>query len=95
MYVAKWNNQIIAQSADTIQIEGNHYFPIDSVNMDLLKPSDLKSTCPWKGEASYYDIVVGADTNKDAVWSYKHPKDAAKEIAGHVAFWRGVEVSKV
>jgi uncharacterized protein (DUF427 family) len=95
MYVAKWNNQIIAQSDNTVEIEGNQYFPIDSVNMDLLKASDLKSTCAWKGEASYFDIVVGENTNKDAVWTYQHPKDAAKEIAGHVAFWRGVEVAKV
>lgn len=95
MYVAKWNGQVIAQSDNTVEVEGNQYFPFDSVNQEFLTDSALKSTCPWKGEASYYSLLVDGQTNKDAVWTYRTPKDAAKEIAGHVAFWRGVEVSKI
>ncbi|MEY4366896.1 MAG: hypothetical protein RLZ28_311 [Actinomycetota bacterium] len=94
MYVARWNGQVIAQSDKTVEVEGNQYFPFDSVSQEFLTDSALKSTCPWKGEASYYSLVVDGQTNKDAVWVYRTPKDAAKEIAGHVAFWRGVEVSK-
>ena len=95
MYVAKWNGAVIAQSDKTVEIEGNQYFPMDSVNSQYLVDSPLTSTCPWKGEANYYSLSVNGDVNKDAVWVYRSPKDAAKEIANHVAFWRGVEVSKV
>ena len=95
MYVAKWNGAVIAQSDKTVEIEGNQYFPMDSVNSQYLVDSPLTSTCPWKGEANYYSLDVDGDVNKDAVWVYRSPKDAAKEIANHVAFWRGVEVSKV
>ena len=95
MYVAKWNGAVIAQSDKTVEIEGNQYFPMDSVNSQYLVDSPLTSTCPWKGEANYYSLSVNGDVNKDAVWVYRTPKDAAKEIANHVAFWRGVEVSKV
>lgn len=95
MYVAKWNGAVIAQSDKTVEIEGNQYFPMDSVNSQYLVDSPLTSTCPWKGEANYYSLDVEGNVNKDAVWVYRSPKDAAKEIANHVAFWRGVEVSKV
>ena len=95
MDVAKWNGAVIAQSDKTVEIEGNQYFPMDSVNSQYLVDSPLTSTCPWKGEANYYSLDVDGDVNKDAVWVYRSPKDAAKEIANHVAFWRGVEVSKV
>lgn len=94
MYVAKWNGSVIAQSDKTIEIEGNQYFPMDSVNSQYLVDSDTTSTCPWKGLASYYSLTVDGDVNKDAVWVYRTPKDAAKEITNHVAFWRGVEVTK-
>jgi uncharacterized protein (DUF427 family) len=89
---AIWNNKVIAESDDTIQLEGNSYFPADAVNTDYLKPSQHQSVCPWKGTASYYDLVVDGKTNKDAAWYYPEPKDAAKEIIGRVAFWRGVEI---
>ena len=87
-----WNNAEIANSDDTTVVEGNHYFPLSSINRDYLQESDTHTTCPWKGEASYYDIVVGADVNKDAAWYYPDPKPAAAEIADKVAFWRGVEI---
>jgi uncharacterized protein (DUF427 family) len=90
---AVWNGAIIAESDDTIVIEGNHYFPAESVNKEYLSPSSTHTTCPWKGLASYHDIVVDGKTNKDAAWYYPDPKPAAKEIANRIAFWRGVEVS--
>lgn len=91
---AIWNNKVIAESNDTIQVEGNSYFPEDAVNKDYLKPSQHQSVCPWKGTASYYDIVVDGETNKDAAWHYLEPKDAAKDIKGKVAFWKGVEITE-
>ena len=91
---ATWANTIIAESADTVVVEGNHYFPADSVNMDLLRPSDTQSHCPWKGDANYCDIVVADEVNQDAVWFYPDPKPAAKEIHNHYAFWRGVTISE-
>lgn len=94
MYEAKWNGAVIAKSDKTVEIEGNQYFPMDSVDSQYLVDSALTSTCPWKGEANYYSLSVNGDVNKDAVWVYRTPKDAAKEITNHVAFWRGVEVSK-
>ena len=93
MPTATWKGQVLAKSDKTIEIEGNQYFPADSLNMEFFKESQTTSTCPWKGEANYYSIEVEGETNKDAAWTYKNPKDAAKEIAGHVAFWKGVEVS--
>jgi uncharacterized protein (DUF427 family) len=89
---AIWNDKTIAESNDTIVIEGNHYFPPGSVKADLLAPSDTHTTCPWKGVASYHNVVVDGQTNKDAAWYYPEPKPAAKEIAGYVAFWKGVKV---
>ncbi len=95
---AIWNGQILAESDKTIRIEGNHYFPPESVNMDFLKPSNTHTICPWKGEASYYDVVVQGETNQDAAWYYPAPKDGAVERVGadfrnFVAFWHGVEVA--
>lgn len=89
---ALWNNQVIAESDDTVEVEGNHYFPRDSVKDDYLAESDHTSVCGWKGTANYYSLEVDGQTNENAVWYYAEPKDAAKEIAGRVAFWKGVEV---
>jgi uncharacterized protein (DUF427 family) len=89
---AIWNNEIIAESNDTIVVEGNHYFPSSSVNATLLRPSETHTTCPWKGVASYYSIEVNGQINKDAAWYYATPKDAAKQIKERVAFWKGVKV---
>jgi uncharacterized protein (DUF427 family) len=89
---AIWNNQIIAESEKTLQIEGNHYFPAEAINKEFFNPSDTHTTCPWKGVASYYHIEVDGKINKDAAWFYPDTKPAAREIKNHVAFWRGVEV---
>ena len=91
---AIWNEQVIAESDDTLVIEGNHYFPLASVNKDFLSPSDLTSVCPWKGTANYYSLNIDGKTNKDAVWYYATPKEMAKGIKDRVAFWKGVEVIK-
>ena len=82
----------IAASSNTVVVEGNHYFPPDSLSMKHLTPSLKTTVCPWKGTASYYSVVVGDDENRDAAWYYPAPKDAAAEIKDHIAFWRGVEV---
>ncbi|MBY0536566.1 MAG: DUF427 domain-containing protein [Chitinophagaceae bacterium] len=92
MKKATWKGAVIAQSDKTIVIEGNHYFPPDSINKEFFKQSETHTTCPWKGLASYYDIVVDGVTNKDAAWYYPQPRDLAKGIENHVAFWKGVEV---
>ena len=89
---AIWNGEIIAESDDLVQVEGNYYFPKDSIKSDFLQASATQTVCPWKGTASYYSLQVGGKENKDAVWYYPSPKDAAKAIAGRVAFWKGVEV---
>ena len=91
---AVWNGTEIARSDDTVVVEGNHYFPLSSINGDYLRESETHSVCPWKGQASYYDIAIGTEVNKDAAWYYSDPNPAAAEIAGHVAFWRGIEVSE-
>ncbi len=91
---AIWNNAEIANSDDTVIIEGNHYFPEDSVNFDYLIDSDTNSYCPWKGTASYYSVEVNGKTNKDAAWHYPDPKEKAKAIKGHIAFWKGVEITE-
>ncbi len=91
---AIWNDTEIANSDDTVVVEGNHYFPLSSVNSDYLRESDTHSICPWKGQASYYDIAVGDEVNKDAAWYYSDPKPAAVEISGRVAFWQGIEISE-
>ena len=89
---AIWKNVTLADSDETIVVEGNHYFPPDSVSREYFQESDTHSTCPWKGEATYYHIVVSGEINKDAAWDYPSPKEAAKEIKDYVAFWKGVEV---
>ena len=89
---AIWNGVIIAESADTVVVEGNHYFPLSSVRSDYLRESTTHTTWHWKGEASYYDLVVGDAINRDAAWYYPSPKEAAKQIAGRIAFWKGVQV---
>jgi len=89
---ATWNGVVLAESESGVVVEGNYYFPKESLNMDYFKSSDNTSVCPWKGTASYYDVVVGDATNAGAAWYYRAPKEAASEIKDHVAFWRGVEV---
>ncbi|MFC4212371.1 DUF427 domain-containing protein [Pedobacter lithocola] len=89
---AIWNNQIIAESDDTIVIENNHYFPASSIKREFFQASSKHTTCPWKGEASYYTLEVDGEKNQDAAWFYPNPKEAAKEIKDYVAFWRGVKV---
>jgi uncharacterized protein (DUF427 family) len=84
---------VLAESNDTILIEGNHYFPPDAVNWDYFQKSDTHTTCPWKGQASYYDIVIADEVETDAAWYYTEPKEAAKEIKDYVAFYKGVEES--
>lgn len=89
---ATWNGTVIAESDDTVIVENNHYFPLTSVKADYLLPSDTMTVCSWKGTANYYTLNVGGKTNPDAVWYYAEPKDAAKQIRGRVAFWKGVQV---
>jgi uncharacterized protein (DUF427 family) len=93
MAKAVWNGVTIAESDSTVIVENNHYFPIASVRADVLRDSGTHSVCPWKGTASYYSLEVEGQRNVDAAWFYPAPKDAAAEIADHVAFWRGVEVT--
>lgn len=90
---ATWNDQIIADSDETVVVEGNHYFPRSSVDASLVTPSATTSVCPWKGTASYLTLSVDGEENADAAWFYPAPKDAAAEIKDHVAFWKGVEVT--
>ena len=92
MKKATWHGAVLAESDRTIVVEGNHYFPPESIRGDHFRASGTHTTCPWKGEASYYDVVVDGDVNKDAAWYYPDPKSAAEEIKNHVAFWRGVSV---
>lgn len=89
---AIWNGEVIAESDDTVVIEGNHYFPADSIKSEFFQDSDTRTSCPWKGQASYKTLVVGGQSNPDAAWYYPEPKEAAQPIAGHYAFWKGVEV---
>lgn len=93
MAIAKWNGVILAESDDVKEIEGNLYFPPESVKMEYFRESDTRSTCPWKGLAFYYDLVVNEEVNSDAAWSYPEPKPAATEITKHFAFWKGVEIT--
>ena len=92
MAKATWKGKVIAESDKSEIVEGNQYFPPDSVKREYLQPSETTSVCPWKGTASYYDVVVDGETNKDAAWYYPEPKDAAKRFKDHLAFWRGVNV---
>lgn len=89
---AIWNNAVLAESDDTVVLEGNHYFPPDSIRGEFFRESDTHTTCPWKGKASYYDVVVGGEVNKDAAWYYPAVSDAAARIKGRIAFWKGVRV---
>ena len=89
---AIWNDSVIAESHGTVVIEGNHYFPLDAVNWDMLEMSSRTSVCPWKGTANYYSVNVAGKQNPDAAWYYAEPKDAAAEIKDRIAFWRRVEV---
>ncbi len=89
---AIWNNTVIAESDDTVVVEKNYYFPLAAVKADYLIPSDTTTICSWKGTANYYSLKVGGETNPDAVWYYAEPKEAAKQIRGRVAFWKGVQV---
>ncbi|MBY0228837.1 MAG: DUF427 domain-containing protein [Gemmataceae bacterium] len=90
---AIWNGEVIAESDDTVVVEGNHYFPPESLKREHLKPSAYTSVCGWKGTASYYHVEAGGKTNENAAWCYQAPKEAAKRIAGRVAFWKGVQVA--
>jgi uncharacterized protein (DUF427 family) len=90
---AIWKDTVIAESDDTVVVEGNHYFPRESLRDEYVVDSSTTSHCPWKGDARYYSITVGGDTNTDAAWYYPAPKAGAAEIAGRVAFWRGVSVT--
>lgn len=92
MATATWNGTVIAESDETVVVEGNHYFPPSSVKTDLLEPSDRSTHCPWKGDASYYDVVIDGDRAPNAAWYYPSPKDAAAEIKDHVAFYPVVTV---
>ena len=92
MAKATWNGTVLAQSNDTVIIDGNHYFPPVSVNKQYFQESNTHSTCPWKGTANYYDIEVNGQTNKDAAWFYPNAKEKAKHFEGYVAFWRGVQI---
>lgn len=92
MAKAIWNGEVIAESDNTVVVEGNHYFPPDAVKQEYLKNSTTHTTCHWKGLASYYNIEVNGKTNNDGAWYYADPMPAAKELIGHIAFWRGVKV---
>jgi len=89
---AVWNGTVVAESDRTRVVEGNHYFPPESVRREHLRESATHTTCPWKGVASYYDVVVGNEVNRDAAWYYPETKEAANDIRGYLAFWRGVSV---
>ncbi|MBW3545745.1 MAG: DUF427 domain-containing protein [Bacteroidetes bacterium] len=91
---AIWNGETIAESENTVVIEGNHYFPADSIKEEYFKPSNTHTVCPWKGKASYYTVDVNGEENLDAAWYYPEPSEMAKGIKGHIAFWRGVKIEK-
>lgn len=89
---AIWNDKVVAESNDTIQLEGNHYFPANSIKKEYFENSNLNSVCPFKGEASYHTLVVDGKKNEDAAWYYPHPKKEYEHIAGRIAFWKGVKI---
>ncbi|MFC2029572.1 DUF427 domain-containing protein [Chloroflexota bacterium] len=89
---AVWNGTVLAESDETVMVEGNHYFPPESINHEFFKESSRHTVCPWKGQASYYHIAINGDTNQDAAWTYRSPRPAAEEIKDYVAFWGGVRV---
>jgi uncharacterized protein (DUF427 family) len=90
---AIWNNTVVAESNDTVLVEGNHYFPQDSLKKEFTSFSNHKTMCSWKGQASYYSLLVGGEMNTDAVWYYPDPKPEAEMVRGRVAFWKGVQVT--
>jgi uncharacterized protein (DUF427 family) len=92
MVEARWHGAVIARSEDTVVVEGNHYFPADSVDTAVLRPSDTTTVCPWKGTAQYYSLSVDGADNRDAAWFYPDPKPKAETIRDRIAFWKGVEV---
>lgn len=92
---ATWNGTVIAESDRTVVVEGNHYFPFDDVTAGYLQANGMQSVCPWKGTASYYDVVVDGERNQAAAWYYPEPSRAAAQIKGHVAFWHGVKVKRM
>lgn len=94
MVIATWNGQLIAQSEDTVLLKNNHYFSPSDVNTEYLQNTDTQTRCPYKGYASYYDVVVNGKPNKDAAWYYPTTKEGFEKIAGRIAFWRGVKVEK-
>ena len=94
-YRATWNDAVLADSVDTVVVEGNHYFPLSDVLTEHLRPSETHTTCHWKGVASYYDVVVAGKVNRDAAWYYPTPSSAAAKIIDRVAFWHGVKVEPV
>ncbi|HXE76244.1 MAG TPA: DUF427 domain-containing protein [Candidatus Xenobia bacterium] len=94
MAKAIWNGAVLAESDRCEIVEGNHYFPPDTVKREYLKPSDTHTVCPWKGTASYYHVEVGGQRNPDAAWYYPEPRAAARQIKDHVAFWKGVKVEQ-
>ena len=89
---AVWNGVVLAESDETVLVEGNHYFPPGSVDFTLLRPTWMRSLCPWKGIASNYTIEAGGEQNRDAAWTYRHPFPWIRKIRGHVAFWNGVQI---
>ena len=89
---AIWNDTILAETEDTVVVEGNHYFPADAIHKEYFRESQTHTSCPWKGQASYYDVVVDGKVNSGAAWYYPEPKEAAIQIKDHVAFWKGVQV---
>ncbi|MDH6708930.1 uncharacterized protein (DUF427 family) [Kitasatospora sp. MAA19] len=93
MTTARWQGTVIAESDETVVVEGNHYFPADSVRTEFLRPSGTTTVCSWKGTAGYYTLDVDGQTNPDAAWFYADPKPEAEEIRDRVAFWRGVEIT--
>ena len=93
MTQAIWNGAVLAESDQTIVVEGNHYFPPESINQEYFRPSDTHSFCGWKGQASYYTIAVAGQENQDAAWYYPDAKEKAKNIEGYIAFWRGVKIN--
>jgi uncharacterized protein (DUF427 family) len=95
MFQAVWQGTVLAESDQTVKVEGNQYFPPQSLRREFLTPSATTSACPWKGTASYYDVTVDGRVNKDAAWYYPQPSPAAAQIADHVAFWHGVQVRRV
>jgi uncharacterized protein (DUF427 family) len=90
---ASWNGHVIAESDDTVVVEGNHYFPVSSLNREYVLESNHRSSCPWKGQARYYSLLIDGDLNPDAVWYYPEPKEGAEMVRDRVAFWKGVQVT--